>query len=85
MHSHRPAVHAKPDGQRVPVPHEGPPSHTLGTGAPQSTPAAAVAAGHRGAHSQSRVSTLQRSPAPQPPEHRPPQPSSAPHIASAAQ
>lgn len=83
MHSQRPAVQTLPEGQRVPVPHEGPPAQMLGTGAPQSTPSAAEAAGHRGAHSQSRVSVLQRSPTAQPPLQRPPQPSSAPHIASA--
>ncbi len=85
MHSQRPAVHTFPEGQRVPVPHEGPPGHTLGTGAPQSTPAAAELAGHRGAHSHIRVVVLHCSPSAQPALHAPPQPSSAPQAASAAQ
>lgn len=67
------------------MPHDGPPVHTFGTGAPQSTPSAAEAGGHRGAHSHIRDSVLQRSPGPQPVSQRPPQPSSEPHIASAAQ
>ncbi len=67
----------------MPVPHDGPPAQTLGTGAPQSTPAAAEEAGQRGAHSHMRDTVLHCSPSAQPALQRPPQPSSAPQVASA--
>ncbi len=85
MHSQTPATQRLPEAQRVPVPQEGPPAQTLGTGAPQSTPSAAEAGGQRGAHSQRRASVLHCSPGPQPVLQRPPQPSSEPQGASAAQ
>lgn len=85
MHSQRPLTHRCPEGQRVPVPQEGPPGHTFGTGAPQSTPSAAEAGGQRGAHTQSRISVSHISPGPQPVLQRPPQPSSEPQGASGAQ
>ena len=52
-HTHVPVVglHAKPVPQRVPVPHEGPPGHTLGMGVPQATESGEVA-GHIGMQSQ---------------------------------
>lgn len=78
-------MHALPDGQRVPVPHAGPPGHTLGTGWPHVTLASAPAGGHAGAHSHMAVSVLQRWPAGHPELQRPPQPSSDPHAAFIAQ
>jgi hypothetical protein len=85
MHSQRPLTQRLPEGQRVPVPQAGPPAQTFGTGAPQSTPAAAEAGGQRGAHTHRRMSVSHISPGPQPVLQRPPQPSSEPQGASAAQ
>lgn len=82
VHSQRPPTQAWPASHIVPVAHGGCPGQTLGMGEPQATVEGSVP-GQRGSHTQRRASGSQRSLVPQPPRHRPPQPSSAPHSAPA--
>lgn len=49
VHTQVPDTHDSPLGQRVPVPHEGPPGHTLGMSVPQMIVDAEVV-GQRGVH-----------------------------------
>ncbi len=58
-HAQRPPVHTCVAGHIVPVPHDGPPGHTLGITVPHATEEGAVV-GHRGAHSHMNVVELQR-------------------------
>lgn len=55
----RPIVQTCVGGHMVPVPHDGPPGHTLGMSVPQATVLGEVV-GQRGAHSHRLVVVLQR-------------------------
>ncbi len=52
MHSHIRVVvlHRNPDAHWSPVPHDGPPGHTLGTSCPHGTALRLTPVGQRGAH-----------------------------------